>query len=108
MLKGKPHLAPLKGTASVLDIGTGTGIWPIQLAGATHDRTSSTCIQASFNQARRVDLLTRSLQPSLLSSSEVLQQPRLLFVPLGYLEVRRLHLTGENLPPNCTFEWEDA
>jgi len=31
VMKGEPHLAPLKNPKSILDLGTGTGIWAVEL-----------------------------------------------------------------------------
>lgn len=46
-LDGKLCLAPFKETATVLDIGTGTGIWAIQLA-RSYPRTKASSFSLRY------------------------------------------------------------
>lgn len=52
MLEGKQYLAPVKDPKSVLDLGTGTGLWAIEVADELADAriigTDLSPVQASF------------------------------------------------------------
>lgn len=85
LLGGKLHLAPVERLDRVLDIGTGTGIWPIQFGGCSLSiskcpaRTGLITAIPPADQHPEADVLGTDLSP----------------------------IQPEYVPPNCRFEIDD-